>query len=293
MGRAGNPARGVEAAREAQSTRRIIDLSVAINEQGGEPIPPSIEYHDHAWGASRMSLAPLQDPASKARFARNILKAFVTGKRVKKDAFPGGMALAWESLKTETHHGTHVDAPWHYGPTSGGRPARTIDQMPLDWFMRPGVRLDMRHKPPGSAITVDDLQRALASIEYSLQPMDIVMLWTGADELWGEPEYLLRYSGLNAESTEWLLDAGIKVIGTDAWSVDRPPVAMGRDYMETGDPSYLWPAHFVGREREYAQIEKLAHLGDLPADTGYTVVCFPVSIERASAGWTRAVAIFD
>jgi kynurenine formamidase len=26
---------------------------------------------------------------------------------------------------------------------------------------------------------------------------------------------------------------------------------------------------------------------------GFTVSCFPVKIERASAGWTRAVAIID
>jgi kynurenine formamidase len=27
--------------------------------------------------------------------------------------------------------------------------------------------------------------------------------------------------------------------------------------------------------------------------SGFTVSCFPVKIERASAGWTRAVAIID
>jgi hypothetical protein len=30
----------------------------------------------------------------------------------------------------------------------------------------------------------------------------------------------------------------------------------------------------------------------LPA-TGFMVSCFPVKIERASAGWTRAVAIIE
>ena len=53
----------------------------------------------------------------------------------------------------------------------------------------------------------------------------------------------------------------------------------------------LWPAHFVGRDREDCQIEKLAHLGELPGATGYTVACFPVAVRRGSAGWTRAVAI--
>jgi len=273
--------------------RRIIDLSVPIMEGGGEPLPPKITYHDHAWGASRIALAPAQDKRSWPRTIGNVLGGLLTGKRVRKADFPDGDGLAWEGLRTDTHHGTHIDAPWHYGPTSEGRPSRTIDQLPLEWFIGPGVRLDLRHKPAGATITVGDLERALAAIEHTLSPLEIVMLWTGADEYWGRPEYLERYCGLGAAGTRWLLERGIKVIGTDAWSLDRPPLYMGRDFLQTGDPAYLWPAHFVGRECEYSQIEKLAHLGDLPVATGYTVACFPVKIERASAGWTRAVAILD
>lgn len=273
--------------------QRIIDLSLPIEEEGSEPLPPRITYHDHAWGATRMALAPAQDQRSWARTIGRVLAGALTGKRVRARDFPNGEALAWESVRTDTHHGTHVDAPWHYGPTCAGQPARTIDQLPLAWFIGPGVRLDLRDKPAGAMIRPADLEQALAAIGYTLQPFDIVLLWTGADTFWGRPEYLERYCGLGAAATHWLLDRGIKVIGTDAWSLDRPPRAMGRDFLQTGDPSYLWPAHLVGREREYCQIEKLAHLGDLPAATGYTVTCFPVNIARASAGWTRAVAIVD
>jgi kynurenine formamidase len=39
-------------------------------------------------------------------------------------------------------------------------------------------------------------------------------------------------------------------------------------------------------------MEKLHQLEVLPA-TGFMVACFPVKIERASAGWVRAVAILD
>jgi kynurenine formamidase len=53
----------------------------------------------------------------------------------------------------------------------------------------------------------------------------------------------------------------------------------------------LWPAHFVGRKREYCQIERLANLGALPAPTGFTVHALPVRITGAGAGWTRAVAL--
>ncbi|HEX5505150.1 MAG TPA: cyclase family protein, partial [Thermomicrobiales bacterium] len=229
--------------------RRVIDLSVPLMVGGGEPLSPKIGYHDHAWGAGRMVLLPAQDKRSLAKTARNVLGGWLTGKRIRPRDFPEGQALAWETVSTETHHGTHVDAPWHYGPTSGGRPARTIDELPLEWFIGPGVRLDLRDKPPGATITVADLERALAVADHTPRPMDIVLLWTGVDRYWGEPEYFERYCGLGAAGTRWLLDQGVKVIGTDAWSLDRPPVHLGRDFVQTRDPAYLWPAHFVGRER--------------------------------------------
>src|SRR5947209_10153621 len=40
-----------------------------------------------------------------------------------------------------THNSTHVDAPYHYNSTIRGEPAQTIDQLPLEWFFRPGVML--------------------------------------------------------------------------------------------------------------------------------------------------------
>ena len=271
--------------------RRVIDLSVPLAPAPSEATRSRMRRRDHATGALPLGLAPAVDRRSPLRTALNVLRGFATGRRIRRRDFPDGVGLAWETVRLDTHHGTHVDAPWHYGPTVGGRRARTIDELPLEWFIGPGVRLDLRAKPVGATITVADLERALSGAGHELGPGDIVLLWTGADEHWGEGAYLERYCGLGAAATRWLLDRGVQVIGTDAWSLDRPPVFMQRDFLQTGDPSFLWPAHFVGREREYCQIEKLAHLGDLPGPTGFDVACFPVAVQGGSAGWTRAVAI--
>jgi hypothetical protein len=48
----------------------------------------------------------------------------------------------------------------------------------------------------------------------------------------------------------------------------------------------------ASREIGYCHLEKLHNLESLPAD-GFAVVCFPVKIRAASAGWTRAVAIVE
>ena len=82
------------------------------------------------------------------------------------------------------------------------------------------------------------------------------------------------------------------MVGTDAWSWDAPFGYTAARWEETRDASIIWEGHKAGRDRGYCQIEKMGNLDELPA-TGFTVVCFPVKIKDASAGWTRAVAVFD
>ena len=207
------------------------------------------------------------------------------------EAMPDGQAIGAEKLKLTAHAGTHVDAPWHYFPTSEGRPARTIDQLELEHFFAPGVVLDLRGHEPGDRIEVPDLEAAVEATGAPLAAGEIVCLRFGQDEHFGTERYWDDYPGLGAAATRWLIERGIKVIGTDAPGLDRGNPYMARDWQATGDASLLWEAHRVGIDHEYFQIEKLANLGALPP-RGFYVACFPVKITGASAGWCRAVAIF-
>lgn len=241
----------------------IIDLSVPIEDNPGEPIRPQVQFDAHD------ATAPLV--------------AGIFGCEV--SDLPDGKGWASETVTLITHAGTHVDAPWHYFPTCGGERARTIDELPLEWFVGPGVRVDLRHLEPGARVLPEDLPEVRAG--------EIVLLWTGADEAWGTDGYMHAGCGLSAEATEHLIDRGVKVIGTDAWGLDRPLLAQRAAYEADGDASRLWEAHRVGIRREYCQIEKLHNLGALPGERGFTVSCLPVKITGASAGWCRAVAIVD
>lgn len=207
-----------------------------------------------------------------------------------REDFPDGMGVSTETVTLTTHTGTHMDAPLHYGPRTGSKPARSIEQVPLEWCIGPGVRLDLRHVPAGSEISVDDIQKSLSAAQHHLSPGDIVLLWTGADALWGTAEYQTDYPGLSEAATRYLVELGVRVIGIDAWGLDRPIVTMLEEYRRTRAPGSSWPAHHFGREQEYVQLEKLANLGRLPAAHGFTVACFPVAIAGAGAGWTRVVA---
>jgi kynurenine formamidase len=251
--------------------RRFIDLSVPIKHNSpDEPFPAQIEPLDHRGGAEVLG-APAQVPVSE---------------------FPDGMGLAWEQVHAITHTGTHLDAPWHFGPTAGGAPAKTIDQVPLEWCFAPGVVLDLTHKQPADHITTDDIRAALDRIEYELRPLDIVLLHTGADKKLGGAAYLSAHPGMTREATLWVLDHGVKVMGIDGYGFDRPFLAMLTDH-KAGKPDSLWPGHFAGREREYCHIEKLANLHLIPRPHGFLVSVFPVLIANASAGWCRAVAIIE
>ncbi|MDO8672982.1 MAG: cyclase family protein [Dehalococcoidia bacterium] len=205
---------------------------------------------------------------------------------------PGGIGWASDRVELATHAGTHLDAPFHFWPQSEGKRAITIDEVPLDWCYSDGVVLDVRHLPAGALIGVDDVKEALRKIEYELKPMDIVMIMTGASKLWGTPEYFTNYPGMGRESTLWLIDRGIKVMGTDAWGWDRPFRVMAEEFARTGDKKIIWGGHFAGIDKEYLHIEKLANLDKLPPH-GFKVSCFPIPVSKASAGWVRVVAFLD
>src|SRR5439155_14535532 len=98
---------------------------------------------------------------------------------------------------------------------------------------------------PGDLITVDDLRTGLKRIACTLKARDIVLLQTGADKRWGSKDYFLQ-PGLGRESTLWLVEQGVRVIGIDAWTLDRPFADMIADFKKTGDGRLIWPSHFAG-----------------------------------------------
>jgi kynurenine formamidase len=251
---------------------RLIDLSVPLEDgAASEPLPPRVRYAAHDGEGLRQMQQLL-------------------GVRPEDLVYSGGLGWAVEEVQAITHTGTHVDAPYHYGPRSEGRPARRIDEVPLEWCFAPGVVLDVRHKAAGEAITVADLEAALAGIAYRLRPRDIVLLHTGADKRLESADYFAQ-PGLGREGVLWLVEQGVRVIGIDAYTLDRPFANMAADYRRTGDGRHIWPAHFAGLTREYCQIEKLANLDQLPRPHGFWVSCLPVKVKGASAGWCRAVAL--
>jgi len=255
--------------------RTIVDLSIYLeNDVISDPPPfrPKIDYIDH-----KMSVPDLA--------------GFFPG--LKPGDLPDGEAWAIERIDLITHNGTHLDAPYHFASTMNkGERAITIDEVPLDWCFQPGVKLDFRHFDDGYVVTADDVEAELTRIGHTLSPLEIVVVNTAAGKRYGQDDYVTAGCGMGYAATMYLLERGVRLTGTDGWSWDAPFVHTKEKYLETGDAGLIWEGHKAGRDIGYCHLEKLHNLEALPA-TGFTIACFPMKIRAASAGWTRAVAIFE
>jgi kynurenine formamidase len=272
---------------------KLIDLSVPLDNSPVEPEPARIKYLDHKQGANLLGLASLISSKSIFSTLKNLVLYFLGISKITARNFPDGIGLAWEEIKADTHTGTHLDAPYHFGPVSEGKLSKTIDKIPLEWCYGDGVVLDFRNKLPGEFINMVEIDQALQKINYKLKQGDILLLMTGADKYWGKKNYFFSHAGLTRDATLWIVKQGVKIIGTDGYGLDRPFKNMLNDYLREKDNSCLWPAHFAGRVKEYCHIEKMANLDKIPKPFGFKVICFPIKIRKASAGWVRPVAIIE
>ena len=249
---------------------RLIDLSATITTSPAGTPPPlrtELSYNQHAAGAAQIAQL-FQVPAHLLR---------------------DGEGWATEEFtRFGTHDSTHVDAPWHYNSHIQGQRAQTIDELPLDWFFAPGVVLEMRHKADGDPVGAAEVRAELERLGHTLRPRDIVLVRTGRDAFYGQPDYMFRGCGVTAEATRWLYEQGVRVMGIDAWGWDAPLDRQAREALASGQPGVFWAAHQA--DLAYSQIERLVNLDALPP-SGFTVACFPLKIAGGSAGPARVVAI--
>jgi kynurenine formamidase len=180
-------------------------------------------------------------------------------------------------IATDEHFGTHLDAPVHFGGTW------SVDRIPVDRFVRPGVAISVTGQPDDYQITLADL-KAWEARHGAIPEGSIVLFATGWDARWSDPiRYwnekggVKHFPGIAVEAARYLTDRKVVGIGIDTPSVDY-------------GPSEKYETHNITNPAGIYHIENATNLTTLPP-TGFTVVVAPINIAGGSGGPTRIFAL--
>src|SRR3981189_2335667 len=132
----------------------------------------------------------------------------------------------------------------HFHPTMNrGERSWTIDEVPLEWCLQPGIKLDFRHFADGYVATAKDVETELKRIGHTLSPLEIVVVNTTAGAKYGRQDSVPSGCGMGYGATMYLLERGVRLTGIDGWSWDAPFVYTAKKYAETRDARLIWEGH--------------------------------------------------
>lgn len=161
-------------------------------------------------------------------------------------------------MKMSLHAGTHIDAPFHYDDFG-----KSIDALPLDLFMGPVLLVDV------TGIEQIEKRHVEALL---LQGTERIFFKT--KEVYDLYRFTPSYTTIHPEAVSFLAKQGVKVIGTDAPSVDAV------------DDTALQAHHACKKEGVYI-IENL-YLKDVKSGI-YEFIGLPLAIQGGDASPIRAI----
>lgn len=112
---------------------------------------------------------------------------------------------------------TYLETPAHMYSN-----AMKIDEVPLErCFMIDSVVLQVP-KDAGEAISIRDLEEALARSGEKLRPQDALLVATGWDSHWNAPDFMKTPPYFLTEAIHWILDSQVGLLGSDTPRYDNP-----------------------------------------------------------------------
>lgn len=171
-----------------------------------------------------------------------------------------GHSVNVAALATSVHAGTHADGFLHVADD-----AETAAEMPLDAYLGHCVVLDVRNRPE---IGVEDV----AGVDLAAAERVLFRTRASVDET----TFPRPFTHLSPELARVLADSGVRLVGTDAPSVD--PV-----------DSKTLDAHLAFVAGRVAILENLLLTDVEPG--AYTLVALPLRLVEADSSPVRAVLI--
>ncbi len=167
-------------------------------------------------------------------------------------------------LSFGSHTGTHVDSPYHFEEQG-----MKVDEIPLEWLIGPAWVCDMKAAP---AIELATLQANVP------QGTERLLLKTTNSSLWHRDvqQFTSDFVTLTLKAAEWIAAQGIRLLGVDYLSVERP-----------GSAGH--PVHHLLLGAGTVLVEGL----DLSSlQTGwYNFYCLPLKVTGGDGAPARAVAV--
>lgn len=205
---------------------------------------------------------------------------------------------------TAEHAGTHIDAFCHqaldmtlYGgvrvspavQTPMGFTQHGIDTVPP--IIARGVLLDLpalrgSRLPDRTLVGAADLKAARDTQRAEIRTGDVVLVRTGNDTVWGEPDHYLNGPGISGEASEWLADHKVLAVGVDNVAWDLPGHVDKRLNVSL-------PGHVVLLVQRGVYIIENLNLAELSAARCYEFifVCLPLKIAGGTASPVRPLAL--
>lgn len=177
-----------------------------------------------------------------------------------------GYNLSYVQIGTQT--GTHIDAPYHFRDHGA-----TVDRMPLELTVGPGVVVRVPEREPGARITLVDLE----PYRGRLAPGRIVLFATGWYENAGTPRFF-EHPYLSADVGRTLLDAGVRTIAIDTLNADH-----------TGGEEF--PIHDMFADAGGFIAENLAGTANLTPGVEPLLLLVPLNLVGCDGAPVRAVAL--
>lgn len=203
------------------------------------------------------------------------------------------------------HTGTHIDALSHqsdhlklYGDIPVGPDVQTpkgfrrhgVEEIPP--LVAPACLLDLpalfgvEALEPGQAVSKRELQDCCERQGVTIQPGGVVIVRTGNERYWNDPERYLAGPGMAADASLWMAECGVLAVGADnmAWDV------IGRWDEEIGCEL---PGHVILLARSGIYIIENLRLDELAAakPSKFLFVCAPLKFVGATGSPVRPVAL--